>query len=123
MTKNIMNYKDFIGSINYSTEDRIFFGKIEFINDSITFEGSNVDELETAFHEAVDDYIELCKLNGKEPEKAFKGTFNVRVEPELHRMAVREALVEGISLNQFVEEAIKEKVSKDKKENKKIEYA
>lgn len=70
MTKNIMNYKDFIGSINYSTEDRIFFGKIEFINDSITFEGSNADELEATFHEAVDDYIELCKLNGKEPKKA-----------------------------------------------------
>ncbi|MDP4092200.1 MAG: type II toxin-antitoxin system HicB family antitoxin [Bacillota bacterium] len=110
-----MSYKDFAGSINFSAEDRTFFGKIEFINDSITFEGSNVEELEAAFHEAVDDYLELCKLNGKEPERAFKGTFNVRIEPELHRTVAREALFEGVSLNQFVEDAIREKVSKDNK--------
>ncbi len=122
MMKNIMIYKDFIGSINYSTEDRILFGKIEFINDSITFEGSSVEELEGAFHEAVDDYIELCSLNGKETEKPFKGTFNVRIEPELHKIAAKEALFEGISLNQFVEDAIREKVVV-KKECKRMEFA
>lgn len=117
-----MIYKDFIGSLNYSTEDRILFGKIEFINDSITFEGSSVEELEGAFHEAVDDYIELCSLNGKEKEKPFKGTFNVRIEPELHKIAAKEALIEGISLNQFVEDAIREKVVV-KKECKRMEFA
>lgn len=59
--KNILNYKGFIGTVNYSTEDEILFGKIEEINDLVTFEGKNVEEIKNAFYEAVDDYIVLCK--------------------------------------------------------------
>ncbi|NLI14146.1 type II toxin-antitoxin system HicB family antitoxin [Pelotomaculum propionicicum] len=112
--KDVMFYKDFIGSIHYSTEDEIFFGKIEGIDDLVSFEGSSVEELKASFHEAVEDYLELCKLNQKEPQKAYKGNFNIRISPELHKQAVREATVKGISLNQFVESAIKEKVSASK---------
>ncbi|HBN85373.1 MAG TPA: toxin-antitoxin system HicB family antitoxin, partial [Clostridiales bacterium] len=55
------------------TEDEIFYGKIEGINDSVSYEGSSVSELKAAFEEAVEDYLELCNLNGKEPEKMYKG--------------------------------------------------
>lgn len=108
--KDVIFYKDFIGSIHYSTDDEIFFGKIDGIDDLISFEGSNVEELKDSFREAVEDYLELCKLNKKEPQKAYKGSFNIRISPELHKQAVREATVKGISLNQFVESAIAEKV-------------
>jgi len=67
--KDVMIYNDYLGSVHYSTRDEIFYGKIEGINDSITYEGSSVSELKTAFEEAVMDYLELCHLNGKEPEK------------------------------------------------------
>ena len=60
-------YKDFIATIHYSTIDEVFFGKIEGINDLVTFEGENVKDLKKAFEEALDDYIELCKEVGKEP--------------------------------------------------------
>lgn len=116
--KDVMFYKDFIGSIHFSTEDEIFFGKIEGIDDSIGFEGSSVEDLKSSFREAVEDYIELCKLNGKEPQKVYKGTFNIRISPEMHKQAVREATIKGISLNQFVESAIAEKVSASKTANK-----
>ncbi len=112
--KDVMFYKDFIGSVHYSTEDEVFYGKIEGIDDSISFEGNHVEELKLSFYEAVEDYIELCKINEKEPQKAYKGSFNVRISPELHSKAVREATVKGISLNQFIENAIAEKVLNSK---------
>lgn len=108
--KDIMIYKDLIGSVHYSTEDEVFYGKIEGINDSVSFEGSSVNELKNAFHEAVEDYYELCEMNDKQPQKAYKGSFNIRISPDLHSKAVREATIRGISLNQFIESAIKEKV-------------
>ena len=110
MKKDIMLYKDFIGSVHYSTDDEIFFGKLEGIDDSISFEGSSVEELKIAFCEAVEDYLELCKMNGKQPQKAYKGSFNIRISPDLHAKAAREALMEGISLNQYIENAVKEKL-------------
>ena len=64
--KDVLTYKDFIGSVHFSAEDKVFHGKIEGITDLVTFEGKNVDELIKAFHEAVDDYIALCKEAGKE---------------------------------------------------------
>ena len=105
-----MIYKDYIGSVHYSADDEIFFGKIEGINDSISFEGSSVSELKAAFEEAVEDYIELCQLNGKEPEKTYKGSFNIRIRPELHKQAAQKALIERKSLNQYIEDAIEEKI-------------
>lgn len=104
-------YKDFIATIHYSTIDEVFFGKIEGINDLVTFEGENVKDLKKAFEEAVDDYIELCKEVGKEPMKSFKGSFNIRISPELHVKAFEKALIEGKSLNQFVQQAIEKEVS------------
>ena len=106
--KDIILYKDYIGSVHYSTEDEVFFGKIEGINDSISF--SSVTELKAAFEEAVEDYIELCQLNGKEPKKTYKGSFNIRIRPELHKQAVQLALMEGKSLNQFIENAIEDRI-------------
>ncbi len=113
--KDVMIYKDYIGSVHYSTEDEIFYGKIEGINDSISYEGSSVSELKSAFAEAVEDYLELCNLNGKEPEKMYKGSFNVRITPELHKQAAKRALIEGKSLNQYVEEAIEQYSVKEQK--------
>ena len=109
MTDRI-KYKDFIGSVHFSADDEIFFGKIEGINDLITFEGSTVLKLKSAFREAVHDYIELCNEVGKEIFKSFKGSFNVRVNPELHSKAFEQALLEGKSLNQFIKEAIELKI-------------
>ena len=76
----------------------------------VTFEGSSVKELKKAFHQSVDDYLALCKEAGTEPYKSVKGSFNVRIEPKLHYSAIYTALKNGMSLNQFVSEAIKKNV-------------
>jgi predicted HicB family RNase H-like nuclease len=107
---DVLEYMDFIGSVHYSAEDSIFFGKLEGIDDLVSFEGGSVAELEAAFREAVEDYKALCSMAGKEPEKGFKGTFNVRIRPDLHRMASRQATREGKTLNQFVQDAVEREV-------------
>ena len=107
---NTIEYKGYIGSIEYSSEDKCFFGKLEMIDDLVTFEATNAEELEDNFHEAVDGYIETCKTLGREPQKVYKGIFNVRIEPELHKKIYAEALKSGISLNSFVRQALSREV-------------
>ena len=74
--------------------------------DAIVFEGRTVEEVESSFHDAVDDYLDFCAEKGKEPERAFKGSFNVRTGSELHKRAALAAAQRGESLNKFVSEAI-----------------
>jgi predicted HicB family RNase H-like nuclease len=104
--ENIIRYKDFIGTVQFSADDMVFHGKIEFITDLVTFEGASVEELVRAFEEAVEDYIELCEELDKTPQRSFKGTFNVRISPELHRRAALASIERGISLNKLVEESL-----------------
>ena len=108
---SFIKYKDYYGLVEYSADDRTFWGKLAFINDLITFEADNVDDLEKEFRIAVDDYLETCEEVGKEPQKPFKGSFNVRIQPELHMKAALESLKENISLNKFVENAIDHELS------------
>jgi len=101
-----MEYKGYFAKIEYNSDDDIFFGMIEGIVDSVSFEGANTNDLKQAFVEAVDDYLVMCERHHKEPQKYYKGSFNVRVSPEIHKRAAMIALSNGISLNQFVERAI-----------------
>ncbi len=103
---DLLEYKKFYGSVNYSAEDDVFYGKIEDINDLISYEGESVDEIKHAFYDAVDDYIETCRQIGKEPEKSYRGVFSVRVPPDLHKRAFIMAKQRGYTLNKFVKEAI-----------------
>lgn len=101
-----MEYKGYYTSVLYDAEDQVLHGKIELINDLVTFEAERADEVKKAFHEAVDDYLEMCKALSKEPQKPFRGMFNVRISPELHRQIAIESLKTGISINRIVEMAI-----------------
>lgn len=112
---NVLEYKGYSGSIEVSSEDRCLFGKILFINDLVTYEAETVTDLEAEFITAVDDYLLTCKEVGKEPQRPFKGSFNVRVSPELHRKASLEAYKEKISLNELTDKAINAYVNKSDK--------
>jgi predicted HicB family RNase H-like nuclease len=109
--KDVLHYKGYMGSVRFSAEDEVFHGKIEGIDDLISFEGKSVVEIKKAFQEAVDDYLEFCKEIGKEPEKSYKGSFNVRIPAELHRKAIESASMMGVSLNQLVQKAIESTVN------------
>lgn len=103
---DLLNYRGYHGSVRYSAEDRVFFGKLEFIRSLITFEATDVEGLERAFREAVDDWLATCEEQGVEPEMPFKGSFNVRTGQELHRQAALLAAARDTSLNQVVNEAL-----------------
>jgi len=111
--KDILTYKEYIGSVHFNAEDEVFYGKIEGIEDLISFEGSSVGELKEAFKDSVDDYLELCRKAGKKTEKSYKGSFNVRISPEIHKKAKQIAIRKGISLNQFIQKAVEDEVVKE----------
>lgn len=109
---NILKYKEYIAKIEFSAEDFILYGKIEGIKDLVTFESASAETIEKEFQEAVDDYIAYCEEIGKEPDKPFKGSFNVRVSPELHKAIVMKAAQEGKTLNTYVSEALGKTIEK-----------
>lgn len=105
---NTIAYRGYIGSVEFSEEDGIFFGKVLGISALLSYEGSTADALLEDFHGVVDGYLATCELQGTVPEKPYKGSFNVRINTELHRAAAITAMHEGVSLNAFVERAIRQ---------------
>lgn len=111
MKNNILEYKGYHTRVEYDAVDFVIRGKIEGINDFVEFECEDLKAVELEFHQAVDDYLEFCAEVGKTPEKEYKGSFNVRISPELHKKLAIMASKNGESLNCSVEKAIEQYVS------------
>mgnify|MGYP000048892475 CR=1 FL=1 len=107
MNENFIEYEGFYGSVKYLPKDEIFHGKIVGIDSLIMFGGRTVDELKNDFHAAVDEYIQTCKKLGIEPLKSFKGSFNVRISPDQHRLLALTAKEKGTTINNLVSQAIR----------------
>lgn len=103
---DVLQYKEYLAALHFSASDDVFHGKVLGIDDLIIFKGSSVKELKKAFHDAVDDYIENCQQLGKEPNKTYKGSFNIRIGTELHREASIFAAMNNISLNDLIRSCI-----------------
>lgn len=99
---NYLIYKNYHGSIEYSKEDKLLFGKVLGIKSLISYEGKTGDKLEKDFRETVDFYLEDCEEQGVEPEVAFKGNFNVRVPSKVHMALALDAKANMTSLNNYV---------------------
>ena len=106
----MMNYKGYLGTVEYDDQAKIFHGDIINTRDVITFQGTTVKEIERAFKDSIDDYLAWCKEDGVEPEKPYSGRFNVRLSPELHRQIAVIAKKKRLSLNSFVEKAITDEI-------------
>ena len=102
---NTLRYKGFIGSVNFSEEDSVFFGKIEGINGMVNFEGQSVQEL------TVDDYLAYCEEEGVQPHKSYSGSLNVRLTPEIHSHIAMLAQRAGISINAFIKQALEKQIT------------
>ena len=101
-----IKYKGYIGSVEFSEEDNLLYGRVLGIRSLISYEGVTCAEIIEDFHEAVDNYLRMCSENKLEPETAYKGSFNVRISPAKHEKLALMALNEGITLNKAVERAI-----------------
>ncbi len=103
---NTITYKGYTGSVEISEEDNCFHGKVLFIRSLLSYEGQTLSEIKEDFKGVIDEYLEDCKIHNWEPEKPFKGSFNVRVPPSVHRNLAIRAAREGKSLNKLVAEVL-----------------
>ena len=95
-----------MGQWNIQKKIAAFLEKVIGIKSLLSYEGASVKELEQDFQNVIDEYLADCKERNIEPEQPYKGTFNVRISPELHRNIAVYAIEHGKSLNAAVEEAI-----------------
>ena len=107
----MMEYKGYLGTVEYDAEAKIFHGDVINTRDVITFQGTTVTEIEHAFKDSINDYIAWCEEEGVEPEKPYSGKFNIRLPPELHRQTAILAKKRKVSLNSFVEKAITDEIA------------
>jgi len=106
----MMEYKGYIGHVEFDDEVNIFHGEVVNTRDVITFQGSSVRELRKAFKDSVNDYLEFCEERGESPDKPFSGKFVLRISPELHRKLYASAKREGKSLNAWVTKSLEKVV-------------
>ena len=102
----MLEHKGYRGQVEFDSAAKIFHGEVVETRDVITFQGTTVDELERAFRDSVEDYLEFCAKRGEEPDKAFTGRLMVRLPPDLHRELYVEAKQKGKSLNQLISERL-----------------
>ncbi len=106
----MMKHKGYIGTVAYDADAKILYGEVVGLRDVITFQGTSVKEIEKAFHESVDDYLDFCKQRNETPEKPCSGQFVLRLPQELHRQLAAAAQARGISLNSLVKHVLQEQV-------------
>ena len=108
--KDLMQYKDYYGSVHFDDEELIFHGKIEFVRALVTYEATDAHGLLKAFQESVDDYLETCRSQKIEPEVSFKGSLNVRLGAELHRRVALAAEQHHSTINKFIVQTLDQAV-------------
>ena len=96
-----MSYNGYFAKVEFDNEDHVFVGRIIGISDVVGFHGESVIELETAFHEAVDNYLAACKELGQKPNKSYSGNLMLRVPAEIHAAVASAAEASGKSINQW----------------------
>jgi predicted HicB family RNase H-like nuclease len=106
----MMEYKGYIGKVEFDDEANIFHGEVINLRDVITFQGTSVQEIRQAFQASIEDYLAFCAERQEEPEKPFSGTFTVRVRPELHRDISIQARLANKSLNSWVNELFEQQI-------------
>lgn len=113
MTMSLLKYRGQLGSVDFDLDTKRLFGKLMFIDDLITYEASNLEELEQEFQISVDEYLADCEELRITPNKPFKGSFNVRVGNELHKQVAHRAAELGVGLNDYVVQALQDSLNGD----------
>lgn len=103
-----MKYKGYQGHVNYDEDAKLFHGEVVGLRDVITFQGTSVVELEQAFKDSVDEYLDFCIELKRAPEKPFSGKLMLRLPPEIHERAAFQAKRTGVSLNAWINQGIEQ---------------
>lgn len=114
MNSNILKYKGQIGSIEHDLSRGLLYGKLLHISDLVTYEAESLKRLEKEFQISVDEYIEDCRQLGIEPNRPFKGSFNIRIGQDLHRRLALKAAETGVGMNEAVQRAVERFVEEER---------
>ena len=106
----MIEHGGYTGVFEYDPELEIFAGHVIDIRGEIYFEGQSVEELKVSMQETVDHYLEVCEKRDIEPVRPFSGELRLRMGTELHRNVAIAASTEGVSLNTFIAETLRERV-------------
>ena len=71
-----------------------------------------IDELRKDFEDGVESYLGYCKEEGLEPAKPYSGKMNLRMPSELHSRVAAFVASTGITINDFINRAIKNELKK-----------
>jgi predicted HicB family RNase H-like nuclease len=102
-----MTYKGYTAIVAYDEVDNLLVGRVVHLADRVSFEASCTEDVEKAFHNAIDDYLDWCQQRGEAPDRPFSGKIALRLPPDLHRDASALASRMGMSLNTVLVEAIR----------------
>ena len=103
---NTMQYKGYHATIEFDARDSLFVGRVIGIRSTVSFHGTSIRELRTAFKEAIEDYLDFCRSQKKDPERPASGRILLRMPAELHQQAMLQAESEGKSFNQWAVELL-----------------
>lgn len=100
----MLEYKGYHAEIIHNKEENYYVGRLYGIQDLVTFEGETKEEVEADFRLAVDDYLEFCRADGKEPNREDDGIFKVNYN--LYQTVKDAAKKAGENYNTFVEKIL-----------------
>ncbi len=103
---NLMIIDGYRAVIQYDPEIELFRGEFVGLNGGADFYAADVAGLRSEGSCSLRTFLDVCRENGIDPVRQFSGKFNARIDPALHARAVEAAAAQGVSLNQFVEQAI-----------------
>ena len=111
---DMIEYAGYKGSVEFSAKDRSFFGQVLFIDSLLMYHGTSIAEIEAAFKETIDSYLEFCKSRNREPLKPYSGSFNIRISPDDHKSLSEIAYLKDVSMNVLVAQALHDYVESNK---------
>ncbi|MEA4923115.1 MAG: toxin-antitoxin system HicB family antitoxin [Eubacteriaceae bacterium] len=107
MKNNLLEYKKYYGTVEYSAEDDCLTGKIVNVDDLVMYSGDSLDELKKAFQEMVDGEI------ADQKKKEYKGSLNIRLKTGQHEELALYAAGHHTSINSVIREAVLQLLEKD----------
>ncbi len=110
---NTLTYKGYFGSAEYSINDKVIHGKILGLNDSVTYEIKETEDIQKIFEETVDEYLDDCILLNREPNRIPSGKFSLRIASKLHKALEIEKELTGLSINKIAENSLWERYSEN----------
>ena len=99
---NTLKYKNYSAMIEFDATDRILIGHIVGVKQAGGFHADNINDLEQAFHDTIDHYLDICKRRGTDPIKPYSGKITLRVDPSIHAAIAHAAELKHTSINKFI---------------------